>query len=105
MIVEVLRKDNNTVFYKGFTAAEIIAGFKPEYLVYDKIDEVGIVMNKYLSNASENVQTIIFVNLSKEKLSCANYYRDEDEMVYRDMSDFRYTVEDYKALYDLVTRI
>lgn len=102
MIIEILRSDNNTVYYKSFTAKEIIDGFKPEYLGHDTIDEAGIIMNNYLDNASEDVQTIIFVNLFKEKLICANYYKEEDEMIYRDMQDFRYTSEDYRALHQLV---
>lgn len=102
MIIEVLRADNNTVFYKSFTAAEIIEGFKPEFLGHETIDETGIIMNNYLDNASEDVQTIIFVNLFREKLICANYYKEEDEMIYRDMPDFRYTSEDYRALHQLV---
>ena len=88
MIIEILKSDNNTVFYKAFTAEEIVDGFKPEFLGHDTIDETGIIMNGYLDNASEDVQTIIFVNLFKEKLICANYYKEEDEMIYRDMPDF-----------------
>ena len=103
MIIEVLRADNNTVFYKAFTAEEIVSGFKPEFLGHDTIDQAGIIMNNYLPNASEDVQTIIFVDPCKEKLICANYYKEEDEMIYRDMPDFRYTADDYRALYELVT--
>ena len=103
MIIEILKSDNNTVYYKSFTAEEIIEGFKPEFLGHDTIDQAGIIMNNYLPNASEDVQTIIFVDLCKEKLICANYYKEEDEMIYRDMPDFRYTADDYRALYELVT--
>lgn len=102
MIIEVLRADNNTVFYKAFTAAEIVEGFKPEFMGHETIDQAGIIMNNYLPNASADVQTIIFVDLCKEKLICSNYYKEDDEMIYRDMPDFRYTPEDYKTLYDLV---
>lgn len=104
MIVEIINRQNSSVSYKSFTAAEIVEGFKPEFLGHDTVDEIGIIMNGYLPDASENVQTIIFVSMTKEQLSCANYYEEEEEMIYRDMPDFRYTSEDYKALFDLVTR-
>lgn len=86
----------------NLVVAELINEIRESDFTDDGIDEVGITLNRFLSNPKPSIKVILFINLHTGKVEVMNYLFDKnsDEYIYENADDFRISPEEAKMLWE-----